>query len=260
MAAFGVLFAACNKEEEPAGTNSNQSSTTGSKHIAKITVVSDDYRPESKMSAKFIWDADKLSYVYINQEGDLWLDASLTYNETTLQGISAINYERGHSATYTPVYNNGKLENLISNNRDYVSIQYSGNNPTRISDGGDPLSMVWSDGNLCAIRTMDGNVSFEDFDSQINPLNEVITAIFPNASKSMHNPVRATWGEEMTSIRYEYNDGYPSTGVFNTDEGPMKIYFEYTDGSGSRAPVLDKYTPKRAKNIGFELLPDFMER
>lgn len=259
MAVFGVLIAACNKDEETTGTNGSQSSTTSGKHISKITFVSGDYRPESKMSAKFIWDADKLSHIYINKEGYLWLDASLTYNGSSLQGVSVRDYDRYRSATCNLVYNNGKLESLISNN-DYFNVQYNGTNPTRIMDGQNSLSMVWSDGNLCALRTDGIDFSAEEFDSQINPLNEVITAVFPGASRSMHNPIRVAWESEFYSVTYEYSNGYPSTGSFNTREGIVRIYFEYTDGSGSRAPVLDKYIPKRAKKMGFELLPDFMER
>lgn len=259
--AFGLIFSACNKEDESTG----QSMTASGRHISKITVVdvSDGYN-RNVSSIKFNWDGDKLMHVYINSEGDLVSDASFSYNGTTLQSASIIDYESNSHDVLDFIRNGSQVAYLENSKSDRISVYYEGSNPARIvgEDADNALSLVWSDGNLGRIRSSDREVdiSMTEFDSHTNPLVEVLSILFPGVSQTWHNPIRVSSDGDMVSISYEYNGEYPSVATCNFSDGKSKIYFEYTDGTGTRAPVVDKYTPKRAKGVGFELLPDFIER
>lgn len=255
-----LMLIACSKDNE--NTNLNGSGSGGGnnsgKYIARVTIVDDHgYSP---MSLRFDWNNDQLSHIYEYEDGYLLKDALLSYNGTLLSSMFVYNYDRHSSNMIDFVYNAGRLNYIEEHNSGRLVVQYDGSNPTRIGDNHGGISLTWLDGIICQVRSLDNdiNATVVEYDNNNNPMNELFSIFFPDWNKSLKNPKRLIVDEEMVNVFYEYDGNCPSIATATKDNGFIKIYFEYTDGTGTVAPVNFKNRGKNESKASLALLPPFL--
>ena len=193
----------------------------------------------------------------MSEDGYLSKDATLSYSGNQLSTMFVYNYDRHRGNTVDFVYSAGRLVYLEEQNMGRVNVQYDGNNPTRIGDSHDGISLTWLNGTICQVRSFgnDINANIIEYDNGYNPLNEVLAIFFPNWNRNMNNPKKVYSDDEMVNVIYEYNGNWPSIATATKDGRFIRVYFEYTDGTGAVAPVNFKNRTKNDPKRSLSMLP-----
>lgn len=251
----GLMFTACNKDNEEASSQVYTSGNNSAKHLAKITVIND--HGYNTMSYRFDWDEDQLRHIYISEEGYLNYEVTIDYSGNTINRCFVYDYDEQSGKMLDFNYTSGQLTSITSPNFDGIIFQYLGNKLSEIISSDTRLSLTWNDGNIGRLISYgDFDVRDIEYDNKYNPLNDIFSTIFPGWNASINNPTRMVSDNKVLNIMYEFSNGSPTIATITNSDGFAKLYYQYSDGSGVRPPTEDKLISRKGNKKSYIPLPN----
>lgn len=248
------LAAGCTEENEFLNGDNNGNTETAGKLLTKMAIIAEE---GAGYQLDLSWNGSRLSM------GVLWMmdsdgnyrkvgEVTPSYNESRLESMYLYNQSEHNGVIATCQYLGNRLDKIDIPHNGLCGLEYNADGKLASMMMNDRfITLHWENGNFVRITDPEWREYSFEYDGRYNPLNDVLKSLFANWNASISNPRKITnYDGRVLNINYSYDGDYPVSGFISSNgDVQARVYYKYSDGTGSDIPSPMKNIRKRRVNM-----------